>query len=96
MGQQPMIEIAYDVMCKKKNAMMFLKLWDSVSDIKGLNQHQKEDNIAQFFTDLSLDERFVHMGDNKWDLKARHKLEEVKKVSADDLIDDDEETEIDD
>lgn len=93
--KRPMIDIAHEVMSKRKSALVFTKLWDNVSEAKGLSEAQKEDNIAQFFTDLSLDERFVHMGDNKWDLKARHKLEEVQRVSADDFLDDDEEVELD-
>lgn len=90
MGQQPMIDIAYDVLNNSKAAVVFIELFNNVSEIKGLNQAQKEDKIAQFYTDLSLDGRFVIMEDNKWDLKSRHRLEEVKKVSAEELIDDEE------
>ncbi|MDQ0360785.1 DNA-directed RNA polymerase subunit delta [Breznakia pachnodae] len=90
MGQQPMIDIAYDVLNNSKSAVVFIELFNNVSEIKGLTQAQKEDKIAQFYTDLSLDGRFVIMEDNKWDLKSRHRLEEVKKVSAEELIDDEE------
>jgi DNA-directed RNA polymerase subunit delta len=90
MGQQPMIDIAYDVLNNSKAAVVFIELFNNVSEIKGLTQAQKEDKIAQFYTDLSLDGRFVIMEDNKWDLKSRHRLEEVKKVSAEELIDDEE------
>lgn len=88
---QPMIDIAYDILNNSKEAIIFIDLWNSVSEKKGLTNTQKEDKIAQFYTDLSLDGRFVNMTDNKWDLKARHRLAEVKKVSAEDLIDDDDE-----
>lgn len=94
MGQQPMIDIAYDVLNNSKVAVVFIELFNNVSEIKGLTQTQKDDKIAQFYTDLSLDGRFVIMEDNKWDLKSRHRLEEVRKVSAEELIDDDDEYEI--
>lgn len=87
---QPMIDIAYDVLSNSKKAVVFIDLWNNVSEIKGLTQSQKEDKIAQFYTDLSLDGRFVNMEDNRWDLKSRHRLEEVKKVTAEELIDDEE------
>ena len=91
MGQQPMIDIAYDVLNNSKKAVVFIDLFDNVSEVKGLTKMQKEDKIAQFYTDLSLDGRFVILEDNKWDLKSRHRLEEVKKVSAEELMDDDDE-----
>lgn len=91
---KPMIDIAYDVLCEKKKALAFGDIWMKVSEEKGLNEKQKEDKIAQFYTDLSLDGRFVNMSDNKWDLKARHRLEDVKKVSAEEFIDDEEEEEL--
>ncbi|MDF9824311.1 DNA-directed RNA polymerase subunit delta [Breznakia sp. PF5-3] len=87
---QPMIDIAFDILSNKKESMVFIELWNNVSEEKGLTETQKEDKIAQFYTDLSLDGRFVNMQDNKWDLKSRHRLEEVKKVSAEELIDDEE------
>lgn len=85
-----MVDVAFELMLKKKNAVTFVKIWDEVSQIKGLTPQQAEDNIAQFYTDISLDGRFVHMGNNKWDLKTRHRFDEVV-IDNSDLIDDEEE-----
>lgn len=86
---KPMVDIAYDLMVKKKNAIAFSKLWEEVSQIRGLTQAQADDRIAQFYTDLSLDDRYVHLKDNKWDLRSRYKFEEVV-VDTDSILVDDE------
>ena len=42
----------------------------------GFTTAQEEDNIAQFYSDLSLDDRFVNVSENKWDLRSRHTYDE--------------------
>lgn len=72
MGNKSMIETAYDIVSSKKRAIAFSKLWEDVSKQTGAN----EDMIAQLYSDLTLDGRFVQLKDNKWDLKARRKFSE--------------------
>ena len=67
-----MTDVAYDVLSKKKRAVHFSKLWEDVSKICGVSS----DNIAQFYSDLTLDSRFASLKDNKWDLIERRKYEE--------------------
>ena len=56
-----MIEVAYQVLTNNNGSMPFVDLWKDVSQEMGFNQTQFEDNIAQFYTDLSLDGRFLNM-----------------------------------
>jgi DNA-directed RNA polymerase subunit delta len=67
-----MMDVAYDVIVKKKRAILFTKLWEEVSKIYGVSN----DKIAQFYSDLTLDSRFVSLKENKWDLIERRKFEE--------------------
>lgn len=72
-----MIDVAFDSMSRKRKPIVFLKLWEEICEILGFNETQADDNIAQFYSDLSLDDRFVTVGDNKWDLRSRHTYSEV-------------------
>lgn len=91
-----MIDVAYDLMATKKKAVTFIKLWEEITQIIGFTQQQEEDNIAQFYSDLSLDERFVCIGENKWDLRARRTYNEVVIDTSEILIDEsDDEEDID-
>ena len=67
-----MTDIAYDVISKKKRAVQFGKLWEEVSKIYGASS----DKVAQFYSDLTFDSRFVSLKDNKWDLAERRKFAE--------------------
>ncbi len=69
--KKSMVDVAFDLMTRKKKPVVFLKLWQEVSEIMGFTPAQEEDNIAQFYGDLSLDDRFVNVLENKWDLRVR-------------------------
>lgn len=83
-AKKSMTDAAYDIMSKKKRAIAFDKLWQEVSKITG----KSIDHIAQFYSDLSLDGRFVSLKDNKWDLRNHRKFEEsqvdLSKIEIDD------------
>lgn len=82
------LDIALNLLTKKKKPVPFLKLWEEISQIEALSPSQQEDQIAQFYSDLCLDSRFVNMGENKWDLRSRHTFSESV-ISTDEFIDDD-------
>ena len=84
-----MVDVAFDLMTKKKKPVVFLKLWQEVSEIMGFTVAQEEDNIAQFYSDLSLDDRFVNVAENKWDLRSRHTYDESVVDPASIMIDED-------
>lgn len=69
--KKSMIETAYQVLSEQDQAMPFLALWDKVAKEMGFNQTQHDDNIAQFYSDLSMDGRFANLKGNSWDLRKR-------------------------
>ena len=87
--KKSMVDVAFDLMTKKKKPVVFLKLWQEVSEIMGFTVAQEEDNIAQFYSDLSLDDRFVNVAENKWDLRSRHTYDESVVDPASIMIDED-------
>lgn len=91
MSNKSMINVAYELMNKKRKPVTFLKLWEDVSTMMGFTEQQEEDNIAQFYNDISFDERFVCIGDNKWDLRSRHTFNESVVDTEDLMIDENEE-----
>ena len=93
--KKSMIEGAYQVWTNNNGAMPFVDLWKDVSQEMGFNQTQFEDNIAQFYTDLSLDGRFLNMSQNTWDLRSRHTYSESVMDTDSIAIDEDDEDEED-
>ncbi len=72
--KKSMIETAFAVLSDQKGAMPFIDLWNQVAKEMGFNDSQKDDNIAQFYSDLSLDGRFANLKGNSWDLRKRQSV----------------------
>lgn len=97
--KKAMVDVAYDMLDAKGSESVFPDIWKEVCKELAFTEAQMEDNIAQLFSDLSLDDRFINIKGNQWDLKKRHKLHE-RSISTVDLDDDEddiifEEVEID-
>ncbi len=90
-----MIETAYQVLSEQKGAIPFVDLWKQVSERMGFTPSQAEDNIAQLYTDLSMDGRFLNMTGNQWDLRSRHTYSESVTDTSTIAIDDDQDDEMD-
>ncbi|MDO4500955.1 MAG: DNA-directed RNA polymerase subunit delta [Erysipelotrichaceae bacterium] len=74
MAFKSMTDVAYDIMSSKKRAVAFAKLWQEV--VKETNV--PADRVAEFYSALTLDNRFVSLSENKWDLKSRRTFAETQ------------------
>ena len=72
MAVKSMTDMAYDILSGKKRAIQFSKLWEEVSKKLKISN----DQVAQFYSDLTLDPRFASLKENKWDLIERRKFAE--------------------
>ena len=77
MLQRSMVEAAYELLSKKQGPQKFNKFWNEVGDLLSMSEEEKEQNISLFYTKLTLDERFVLLEDNTWDLRERQSFEKV-------------------
>lgn len=77
MLQRSMVEVAYELLSKKQGAQKFNKFWTEVSNMLSMTEEEKEQNISLFYTKLTLDERFVLLEDNMWDLRERQSFDKV-------------------
>ncbi len=69
-----MTDVAYDILSNRQDAMPFKDLWSEVSKETGLGN----DKVASFYSDLSLDGRFISLEGNNWDLKSHRKFSETQ------------------
>ncbi len=89
--KKSMIEHAYTILKQQDGSMPFLELWKLVSKEMNYTESQMDDNIAQFYTDLSLDGHFVNLPKNYWDLKTRHTYSESVMDTDSIAVDEDDE-----
>lgn len=92
--KKSMIEVAYDKLSEANHPMSFLELWDDVASALDFNESQKDNNIAIFYSDLSMDARFISLEKNTWDLRKRQHFSSVVNVDDISLEDEDDDIEI--
>lgn len=77
MLKRSMVEVGYELLEKKQGPQKFNKFWSEVSEVLGLDEIEAESYVSDFYTNLSLDERFVLLEDNTWDLRERQSFDKV-------------------
>lgn len=70
-----MLEVAEQLMLRKKTPQSFKKIAQEVSELMGMSEEELNERLAQFYADLSLSGKFINVGGDKWDLKFRQKYE---------------------
>lgn len=75
--EKSFLEYAYEKISTSKKALSFNEVWDYVAEHAGLDEATKNNKVAQFYTDLMLDGRFVTLGNNTWDLRERQTFDKV-------------------
>lgn len=88
-------DIAYRLMSKRKKERSFYDLWEDVkAELFKLYGEESIENIDEdisfFYTNLTLDGRFVNVGDNKWNLRERVTFDKVH-IDMNDIYVEDEE-----
>ena len=59
MLKRSMVEVGYELLEKKQSPQKFNKFWNEVSEVLGLDESEADSYVSDFYTNLSLDERFV-------------------------------------
>lgn len=77
MLKRSMVEVGYELLEKKQGPQSFSKFWNEVSEVLGLDSDESQKYISDFYTNLSLDERFVLLENNYWDLRQRQSFDRV-------------------
>ncbi len=84
-AKKSMADVAFDILSTKTEAIPFSELWSEVSKKTGATS----DMVASFYSDLSLDGRFVAIDGNNWDLKSHRKFAETQIDISQIEVDDD-------
>ena len=77
MKEGSMIEAATAALTANGKEMKFQDLWAKVRQALEITQEEEADRIGHFYTDISLNGKFVVLANNTWDLRARHKYDAV-------------------
>ena len=93
-------DIAYRLLSKRKKERNFYDLWEEVKAelakvVDPEEMENIEEDISFFYTNLTLDGRFVNVGENKWNLRERVTFDKVH-IDMNEIYVDEEDDEISD
>ena len=93
-------DIAYRLLSKRKKERNFYDLWEEVKAelakvVDPEEMENIEEDISFFYTNLTLDGRFVNVGENKWNLRERVTFDKVH-IDMNEIYADEEEISEDD
>ncbi len=86
-------DIAYMILEESKRKLNTADLFKKIIKLLELPESTFEKKIADFYTALSTDKRFILLDNGKWDLRSNHTSDKVIKVSDEEDEESDEENE---
>ena len=90
------VDISYMILKEDKNRFNTPTLFRKVCDLLDLSEEEFENKIGEYYTNLTLDKRFIIMKDATWELREKTKVETL--IDEDDdneYLDEEEELEED-
>jgi len=91
-----MLEVAHAILSQKGDVMDFSDLVNEIQTYLGKSDSDIRDSLAQFYTDLNTDGRFLNVGENQWGLRDWYSVDDIEEKIAPtiqkfDILDDDDE-----
>ena len=86
-------DIAALILGDSKRTLNTADLYKKIIKLLDLPESTFENKIADFYTALATDKRFILLDNGKWDLRSNHTSDKVVKIISDDEEDEEEEEE---
>jgi len=102
--KKSMLDVAYDILVASDKSLAFNDILNQVAKSLEMSEEDVRSKMSQFYTNLSVDGRFVCCTDNHWEIRKRVPFDQVhidmndayneKDDSDDDVAEDDIEKEL--
>lgn len=80
-------DLAYTILKEKGKKMKIADIFGTICDLLHLGQNAYEEQIADFFTLLATEKRFIQLEKGYWDLRENH----TQKISVKETLEEDDE-----
>ncbi|WP_172418835.1 DNA-directed RNA polymerase subunit delta [Geobacillus icigianus] len=72
------VELANLILLDKREALPFDQLVREVAALAGRSEEEMAERLAQYYTDLNIDGRFICVGENAWGLRAWYPFDQTE------------------
>ncbi|PRO65740.1 DNA-directed RNA polymerase subunit delta [Alkalicoccus urumqiensis] len=73
-----MIDVTFELLTEHNEPEDYSVLINRVAEIQELSDERKKERISHLYTQMSLDGRFVNLGDNRWALRSWYPFEQTE------------------
>lgn len=81
-----MLDIAHETLRENGNTMNYHDLLKKVAEMKGMTEEQSSKRIAHLYTEMSLDGRFVNLGNSNWGLRTWYPFDQTEEDMSHDAM----------
>jgi len=75
--KKSMLDVAYDILVASDTSLAFGDILKQVAESLGMSEEVARSKMSQFYTNLSVDGRFVCCTDNHWEVRERVPFNQV-------------------
>ncbi|CAN2248721.1 DNA-directed RNA polymerase subunit delta [Bacillus vallismortis] len=75
--EMALVEIAHELFEDHKKPVPFQELLNEIASLLGVTKEELGDRIAQFYTDLNIDGRFLALSDQTWGLRSWYPYDQL-------------------
>lgn len=74
--EMPMVDLVYEILQKSEEPLYYRDLTKKIAEIKGFSEEEMLSYMAQLYTEINIDGRFICVGRSLWGLKERYTMEQ--------------------
>lgn len=75
--KKSMLDVAYDILVASDKSLAFSDILNQVAKSLDMSEEDVRSKMSQFYTNLSVDGRFVCCTDNHWEVRERVPFDQV-------------------
>jgi DNA-directed RNA polymerase subunit delta len=75
--QLPLVELAWEILKAKKEPYYFRDLMSEIQSLRSMSEEEVMNVMAQLYTEINIDGRFVCIGQNVWGLKRWYPVDKT-------------------
>ncbi|ADU32339.1 DNA-directed RNA polymerase subunit delta [Evansella cellulosilytica] len=73
-----MLELANEILQESKNPVDYHSILNQIAEAKGMSEDLKNSRIAHLYAEMSMDGRFVNIGENRWGLRSWYPFDQTE------------------
>ncbi|AUD14623.1 MULTISPECIES: DNA-directed RNA polymerase subunit delta [unclassified Planococcus (in: firmicutes)] len=80
--EESFVDLTYAILEETKETKTFSELVAELQQLIGLSEEEMKARLAQYYTDMNIDGRFLILGENRWGLREWYPVEQIEEESA--------------